>query len=189
MNIIEEKVKRIENIYQAIDSMYEMAKKHYHFDCNGCQTNCCETRFYHYSISEALYLKRGFETLSIIERDRILDKSRQYEKAYEEMSEDNRLMCPLNEKGLCVLYKWRPMICRLHGVPYEVQDVNMSASFHGGCERFMSEMANSNFTYMTFNRTIFYRELSKVEEEIRGLLSLKVPQKKTVAQILLTYFL
>ncbi|MCX8070411.1 MAG: hypothetical protein N2738_07905 [Thermodesulfovibrionales bacterium] len=184
--MIEQFIKRIGNIYEAIDSMYEMVKRHYQFSCDGCKTNCCETRFYHYTISEGLFLMKGFNELNQSEQEGILKRAEQYEESYKNMTEDERLMCPLNIDGLCILYKYRPMICRLHGVPYEVQDITMSASFHGGCERFMSERANSDYTYMTFNRTIFYREMSKIEEEIRSVLSRPTPTRKTVAQILLT---
>lgn len=179
-------VKRIENIYEAIDSIYDMGKRHYNFDCNGCQTNCCETRFYHYTFSEGLYLRKGFYELTKEEQDKIIQRALQYEEVYKKINEDERLMCPLNYDGLCVLYKYRPMICRLHGIPFEVQDISMSASFHGGCERFMSDRANSNYTYMTVNRTIFYREMAKIEEDLRRALSKTTPTRKTVAEILLT---
>lgn len=186
MTSIEHLIDRLKGIYRAIDSTYQSAIDYYRFSCQGCHANCCYTRFFHYTHIEALYLHRGFKGLSPKERAEILQLALDYEETYSKGTDDQAVLCPLNTSGLCVLYEWRPMICRLHGVPYELQDVNGVAQFYGGCEKFMSLNPETLPTYRTLNRTIFYREMANLEGELRKTLGLQAPMPQTVAKILLT---
>lgn len=185
MTNIEQLLNRLKAIYRAIDATYQSAIDYYHFSCEGCQAKCCYTKFYHYTHIEALYLHRGFQGLSDQERSEILKLASYYEETYAKGSDEQAVLCPLNKSGLCVLYEWRPMICRLHGVPYEMQDINGVAHFYGGCERFMSLNPETLPTYRTLNRTIFYREMANLERELRNALGLQAPEPQTVAKILL----
>jgi hypothetical protein len=42
------------------------------------------------------------------------------EEALQEAAAKIRLQCPLNEEGGCVLYEYRPITCRLYGVPQKI---------------------------------------------------------------------
>ncbi len=186
MSYPKQQIKRIQEIYEAIDLSYQSAALYYNFSCNGCIDNCCSTRFFHYTHGEAIYLLQGFYSLDSIKRAAIIELAVRYEEFYSGKDQDMPFMCPLNSQGLCVLYKWRPMICRLHGLPYETQDINLIASFHGGCERFMSLDIQGLPGYRTLNRSIYYREMAKAEAEIRKTLNMPAPQPRTVSSILLT---
>ena len=76
-------------------------------------------------------------------------------------------MCPLNENSSCVLYEFRPMICRIHGVPYELFR-NFKMEYGDGCYRFIMEKENAPKDFR-INRTPF----------ILKLLRLKGSQRKT----------
>jgi Fe-S-cluster containining protein len=182
---IELQISRIREIYRAIDTTYQTIQRHYGFDCTGCQTNCCATRFYHYTHSEAIYLRMGFDHLPEDLKQESLHRAVQYENFYSNGYDYRPFFCPLNINNLCILYDWRPMICRLHGLPYELQDINNNPTFHGGCVRFMAQDMGSIPPYMSLNRTIFYREMAKVESAIRDILGLEPPPPRTVAAILL----
>ncbi len=182
---IEPYIRRIEEIYRAIDTTYQSAQSHYGFDCTGCGTNCCATKFYHYTHAEGIYLRRGFDGLQEGLKHEVINRAIEYETFYLNDNEHRPFFCPLNRNNLCILYQWRPLICRLHGLPYELTDINNNPTFHGGCLRFMSQDRTSLPTYMTLNRTIFYREFAKVEAEIRDILGLQPPPPSTVAAIIL----
>lgn len=180
-------IDRIGKLYSAIDSMYEVAARHYHFDCNSCNASCCQTRFFHYTHAEYMYLKLGFDTLEDSKKDLIKGLAAKYEDYYKHNPEDSRLMCPLNEDSLCILYKWRPMICRLHGLPFETQDINMVATFYDGCEMFMQRKNKEGYVYMTINRTIYYREMARLEQDLRQDYNLGTSNKDTVAGMILRF--
>ena len=52
------------DLYHKMDRRYDEAARHYGFVCSGCEENCCQTKFYHHTYLEYLYLKEGFNTLS-----------------------------------------------------------------------------------------------------------------------------
>lgn len=178
---------KIGNLYSAIDAMYEVAAKHYKFSCEGCNASCCQTRFYHYTYAEFLYLKFGFDALDKSKKEHLKSLSDNYENYYKKNSEESPQMCPLNENGLCLLYNWRPMICRLHGLPSETQDINMVATFYDGCEKFIRQKTQDGYVYMTINRTIYYREMSKIENELRKMHDITQPDRLTVSGMILRF--
>ena len=49
--------------YEAMDRKYNEAGDYYGFNCNGCEDNCCATRFYHHTLLEVLYILNGFNSL------------------------------------------------------------------------------------------------------------------------------
>jgi Fe-S-cluster containining protein len=104
----------------------------------GC-SDCCRSLF-DITLLDALYLKTGFDRLDAGIRARVVDKAKtrlrtlqalwpDFEMPYilnyrpeEEwdilMPEDDETPCPLlAEDGTCLVYDFRPMTCRLHGLP------------------------------------------------------------------------
>ncbi|HCL81606.1 MAG TPA: hypothetical protein DHW81_05080, partial [Nitrospiraceae bacterium] len=179
-------VDRLSEIYRAIDSAYREALRRYNFSCDGCPDNCCVTKFHHHTLVEDLYLEEGLKKLNEAELSAIASRAEDVVKAHKSSGENVEVMCPLNENGSCVLYEYRPMICRIHGVPYQMFKKNMSIEFGTGCLRFVNEKLNENMQYFMFNRTIFYVEMAKVEKELRESLSLGGDYKKTTAEIVLS---
>lgn len=178
---------RLERIYRAIDSLYESARKAYGFGCEGCADSCCLTKFYHYTLVEESYLLSGFATLPPDRKNQVLQRAKVVVKAYESEGEDARIGCPLYEEGLCILYAYRPMICRMHGVPYLTFQHNGSIDYGAGCSRFMSDQVGKDFVFYPFNRTAFYREVAEIERDVRAAAGVKTVPRKTIAEMLLQH--
>ena len=117
-------LERLHDIFAAMDRAYQLVADLYHFNCSGCDDSCCLTRFYHHTLLEYLYLVEGLRTLESDARHAIYEKALTVSAAMEDadrQGEALRIMCPLNRNERCTLYPYRPMICRLHGIPHELQ--------------------------------------------------------------------
>ncbi len=171
---------RLQGIYSAMDQKYSEAADYYGFHCQGCEDNCCLTRFYHHTFLEYIYILKGFETLDAETQQNIRQKSLEVSK---KMNAESRLMCPLNAEGLCVLYAYRPMICRLHGISHELHKPGQHTPiFSPGCEVF-TKLAEGK-SYFKFDRTPFYMEMARLEAELKQTLAVTQKLKMTVAQML-----
>jgi hypothetical protein len=93
-----------------------------------------------------------------------------------------RLMCPLNSESLCVLYPFRPMICRLHGIPHEFQNGAGQRMQGPGCGTF--DQRCSAIQYFKFDRTPFYREMAGLEKEFRQTSGINAKIRMTIAEML-----
>jgi Fe-S-cluster containining protein len=168
-----------------MDREYRTAALHYNFNCNACADNCCQTRFYHHTYIEYLLVQEGFQTLdpagqaeiesgarNVIQRTADLDK----------IGKPVRLMCPLNLDDLCVVYPYRPMICRLHGIPHEFRSGAGQRVQGPGCETF-DERCSAN-PYLKFDRTPFYREMAGLEKEFRQTLGVQGKIRMTIAEMI-----
>lgn len=183
---MEQPLARIAAIFRAIDSMYEAAMRHYRFSCEGCGDNCCTTKFHHHTLIEELYLAEGLKRMDAEKQRELLARAREVVDLHNASPEDARVMCPLNENGLCIVYEHRPMICRIHGVPYETHRQDMSFEYGIGCHRFMAEQVREGVSYFPLNRTMFYVEMAKLEQETRALLSFSGDYRKTTAEMALS---
>jgi len=117
----------------------EMQKEH--GSCIKCEahcSDCCQAVFGLFLI-EAGYLKEHFDKLTDEEKKAALVRCKQAEKSLERLQkllqahEDDpqmkayimsreRIPCPLlNEHQECILYMYRPITCRVYGIPTKVQ--------------------------------------------------------------------
>ncbi|MCD6584194.1 MAG: hypothetical protein J7K96_00380, partial [Desulfobacteraceae bacterium] len=170
-----------------MDQVYDEVAGAYGFYCFPCSDNCCLTRFYHHTVIEFLYLRTGFADLEEHVQEEIRIRSAEVnEKVLQEEAIGNisRVMCPLNIKGLCVLYEYRPMICRLHGIPHEFSHPIKHKIFGPGCHEFDAQCGHEQ--YRAFNRTPFYQEMARLEQCVRGVAGITQKFKKTVAQMLVS---
>jgi len=177
---------RLRTIYLSIDQSYRAVADSYGFECTGCEDSCCLTHFHHYTLLEYLYIHEGYSTL---------DYGKQFEIAYRAMvvHADSlsmekkgiaiRRMCPLNFKGLCLLYDYRPMICRLHGISYELRRPGNNVMSGTGCETFSEQCHEKG--YVKFDRTPFYTDMAELENGLRLKISVRQKLKLTVAQMLI----
>jgi Fe-S-cluster containining protein len=108
----------------------------------ACKTGCseCCRGLFDITLLDALYLKSGFDRLDPVTRASVLDKAKRRllalqdlwpdfaapyilnyrpEEEWEILMPDNdETPCPLlAENGTCLVYGFRPMTCRLHGLP------------------------------------------------------------------------
>ena len=176
---------RLRDIFAAMDPAYIRAAEHYQFQCDGCTDNCCLTRFYHHTYLEYYYLHRCFEKLDPREKDEILVKAGDVCRETARADENDmpvRLMCPLNYDNLCSLYPARPMICRMHGIPHELQKPGSKVIQGPGCSTFDDRCSHK--PYYKFDRTPFYLEMAKLENEFKQTAGLDGRIKMTVADMI-----
>ncbi len=178
--------KRLSTLYAHMDTAWTAAADHYGFHCQGCVDNCCETEFYHHTHMEKHYLLAGLKTLDpgtaekIQTRAAMVCKQRTHAK---KTGETVRVMCPLNSQGLCQLYDFRPMICRLHGIPHELQRPGSPAIQGPGCET--GDPLFSAASYHKFDRTPFYADMASIEMEYRTAIKNPGKIRETIAEMLM----
>ena len=176
---------RLQSTFADMDRQYGTAAEYYGFHCNGCEDNCCRTRFYHHTYLEFLYIHAGLNELAQQKKQEVQSRAalvcRKVEKADEKVT-PVRQMCPLNFDGLCVLYRYRPMICRLHGIPHELRKPGQNAIRGPGCGMFAVQCSDRR--YRKFDRTPFYFAMAKLESELKLAVGLSGKIKMTVAKII-----
>ena len=179
---------RLKQIYAAMDDAYSTAADHYDFTCDGCRDNCCQTRFYHHTIIEYAYLKEGFATLRPETQSEVISRAAIVVDTIEKADvtrEAVRMMCPLNVDTRCILYPYRPMICRLHGIPHELKKPGQDGIRVPGCDTFDSRCSHRR--YLQFDRTPFYGAMAGLEIELKQALDFSAKFKMSVAQMLLNF--
>ena len=178
-------LERLRDIFSAMDQEYNRSTEHYQFQCGGCTDNCCLTRFYHHTYLEYYYLRRGFEKLDSRKKGEILSKAEEVCRDTAKADEKEmpvRLMCPLNYDSLCTLYPFRPMICRMHGIPHELQKPGQMVTQGPGCSTFDDRCSHK--PYYKFDRTPFYLEMAKLENEFKQAVGLDGRIKMTVGEMI-----
>ena len=178
---------RLKQIYVAMDQAYDRAASHYDFTCDRCRDNCCRTRFYHHTVIEYTYIIEGLKTLTTQKQDEVKSRAMiAVDKLArsDDKGEPVRLMCPLNFDERCILYPYRPMICRLHGIPHELKKPGQKTIYGPGCETFDRRCGRSG--YFEFDRTPFYLELAKLEQEAKQALGIAGKFKMTIAEMIVT---
>ncbi|MDA8087436.1 MAG: hypothetical protein M0Z75_12115 [Nitrospiraceae bacterium] len=182
--MIEEELKKLGDLYARMDEEYGRLSAVYGLTCRDCGENCCSQRFYHHTIAEYLYLLEGLKAApdelkqTIVTRARIVVESYSHEL---QAGEIFKLMCPVNFDGLCALYSWRPMICRLHGLPHFFIMPDGVRKTGGGCHRLKGEGKGT----ASMDRTPFYKELAGIEKSLRQQRGFNERFRKTTAQMIM----
>lgn len=156
--------------------------------CRGCCA-CCRGLF-DITLLDAYVLQQGFKTLTVAQQHHVLaqvtDRVQQLQRQWpdfhspyilnrlphlqwQEMPEDDLTPCPLlDADGLCMVYQYRPLTCRLHGIPHI--DI--------GGELFSDSYCTLNFAHcdpLTLNeirgnfRQLFQREVELLSQFSRQL--------------------
>jgi hypothetical protein len=178
---------RISKLYCTMDRAYSDAAHYYAFHCKGCDHNCCQERFYHYTGAEHIYLAHGLATLGPEARTGIFSRADEVMRLYQLRDaslQGGRAVCPLNLEGFCVLYTFRPMICRLQGIPHHIIKPGHPRKSGPGCHVFNEKILPENLSDFGFDHTPFYLEMAAIEIELRNRLKYKGRYKKTVAEML-----
>ena len=161
-------IRRIEELYRKMDSAYAAAAEQTGLTCEGCDgVICCSVDLILHTFIEISYLRLGFKMLQPALQSEVLTKSRWMVDAKREAPHGDRYrtaVCALNFAGACILYKHRPMICRLAGIPHVFTRPDGSEAHSGGCKRFEETLRGQN-PEAKIDRSPFYREMASMELE------------------------
>jgi hypothetical protein len=173
-------------LFSEMDAGYDAAARAYGFRCTGCEDNCCETLFHHHTLAEYLLLQQGFRALADAEKKDVQERAANVQRVLARAGEaGTRIMCPLNRRGLCRLYACRPMICRLHGIPHELNHPVRGTTRGPGCGAFDRQCAGK--ASRPLDRTPFYRKMARLENRLRDSLGFRSRLKMTIADMLLSW--
>jgi Fe-S-cluster containining protein len=181
---MQEFIERTRAIFGAMQGLYDSVAGHYGFGCEGCKDNCCIQRFFHHPYAEYYFLLEGMRqtepglVAEMLTRARVVTDSYMREL---QAGEILPLMCPVNFDGRCALYEYRPMICRMHGLPHRFRMPNGQEQLGGGCNRF-EELHEAG---ERLDRTVVYTELAMIERDLRAAHGLGGRLKKTTAEMLM----
>ena len=173
------------SLYGKMDAAYAGIADSHGFHCSGCAENCCLTRFFHHTLLEYMYLMKGFYDLDQSLQDQVVRQSAQVNAMVDAAvaaGEISHVMCPLNRDGLCLLYDFRPMICRLHGISHEFRHPSGKIVSGPGCAAFESQCDPAG--RMVLDRTPLYRDMAILEGRVREKTGIREKLKMTVAQML-----
>ena len=126
----------------------------------------------------------GFNSLDHHIKKQILIRAQDYCKKTFSQTENItslKIYCPANENTKCLLYRFRPMICRLHGLPHELNRPGAVLVKSPGCN---TGMFNDK-PYIKFDRTPFYIEMAQIESNFRNIINKTGKIRQTIAQILI----
>lgn len=175
----------INRLFAHMDQAYDQTARATRFACCGCEQNCCQTRFHHHTLLEYEYLQSGVGQLSAQQQALVRRRAREaveQTRKLERRNEPAGVMCPLNMDGICGLYAWRPMICRLHGVPHLVRLPDGSIKKGRGCDDFYAQCKKGPLHEL--DRTPLYLEMADLERRLRRHRGVKRKTKMTIAEML-----
>lgn len=159
---------RMEEIYNEMEAAYDLVAKDLRFGCQGCTDNCCDSYFLHHTYAEWSYLWLGIDELSRQKQKEVLEKAHAYIIAAEtamQQGERPQVMCPLNENGLCMVYKYRLMVCRTHGVPAQITRPDGKTISFPGCFRCQEQVKKNGGSPPVVERTAMLTKLAFLEQE------------------------
>ena len=177
----------IADLYRDMEAAYDRTAEKLDFSCSGCPDNCCDSFFLHHTYTEWAYLWQGLKTLESSRLEKITHAASLYLAESETaLARGKRpiIMCPLNAEGLCTLYSYRMMICRLHGVPSSFTRPDGQKLQFPGCFRCQEQTSSKNFTSF-LDRTPFFQRLVNLEIGLLGSRRTAMPKVKlTIAQMI-----
>ena len=165
-----------DNLVSKADQAFERMAGEFE-ECIKCERHCCDCchAVFGLFLIEAVFLKHDFDQLGKEERDAALKRGTEAEKEFEKLERmlkefENdpqmraysmaraRIRCPLlNDDNECILYPYRPITCRVYGIPTMVQGSPRVCGKSG----FKKELS-----YPTFNLDGVHRELYQLSTEL-----------------------
>ncbi len=174
-------------LYARMEASYNLTALQLGLSCEGCPDNCCNSFFQHHTYIEWAYLWEGVNACSHEKRQEILEKAGEYvgqSRILLARGKRPRIMCPLNDDGLCRLYGHRLMICRMHGVPNSFVRPDEETMRFPGCVICQKLYADKEDVPM-LDRTLFYKDLAALEMSFLKLKGTAMPRVKlTLAEML-----
>ena len=182
---------QLQDIYKKMEQDYDKVAQQLHFSCSGCPDNCCDSYFLHHTYAEWAYLWAGFSELAASKQEKLKQRSYEYIeqcKGAKKSGEQPQVMCPLNEEGLCQLYKFRLLVCRTHGVPATMtrpdgQTMRFPGCFR--CQELVEKKYDNSNQAPHVERTPLLRQLVLLESELLNNRRHLLPKvKMTIAEML-----
>ncbi len=176
-------------LFSQMDAAYNRIAAQYGFQCNGCKDNCCRSVFFHHTFVEKAFLLYGFSQMDLKRQKEMRQKGGTYISRTFLGSPTQtiparkslKLMCPLNQDGRCTLYFFRPMICRLHGLPHQLTRPADKTVVRGpGCTAGKFD----DKPYIPFDRTPFYVQMAGIEQSFRKKTGHTRKIRETIAHML-----
>lgn len=120
LDMLENFKKYLEIIETRLLNKYFEAQKDYIHCKEGC-AGCCQEGEYPTSDLELMYLTAGYQKLDKETQD-IVNKNIDEIKAKLANSDDKMYQCPFLINNRCIVYEYRTLICRTHGLLFYVTD-------------------------------------------------------------------
>jgi hypothetical protein len=162
--------KKLSQLYLQMDEAYNHVAASIGLSCATCPDNCCTSYFHHHTYIEWAYVWEGMRSLSHQDQREFVDKAEAYVRRSRMLMVQGlkpNVMCPLNDQGLCQLYEYRLMICRLHGVPNLFLRPDGKEMKFPGCFR-CQELCPKLEEAPVVDRTNLYRDLASLEMAFTG---------------------
>lgn len=172
--------KKYETLVRASDKIFEQVKKDYP-ECVKCVEGCsdCCHALFDIGLVEAIYINHKFrekyqgpqleaflEKFNKIDRQIYKLKKKAYKDRKDGKNEDQilkemaeiRVRCPLlNDSDRCDLYEYRPITCRVYGIPTAIGGHGHTCGLSG-----FKEGKN----YPTANMDVFHKAMLKISQEL-----------------------
>ncbi len=165
-----------DQIVREADKAFQEIKEKYpqYVKCEIHCSDCCYAIFGLFLI-EAFFLKYDFEKLDEKEKKKALERAEKanqdllrIQQRIREFQHDpqminyvlarERIRCPLlSEKNECILYPYRPIICRVYGIPLLIRG-NVRACYKANLKK--------GKKYTTYNLDKTYKELFSLSKEL-----------------------
>ncbi|WP_022661241.1 hypothetical protein [Paucidesulfovibrio longus] len=162
--------RKLAALYKRMGDAYADAATRVGLSCADCEDNCCTSYFQHHTYVEWAYLWHGLNALPEARRQDYLARAEDYAAQARQAldaGERPRIMCPLNDGGLCGVYEHRLMICRMHGVPNVLVKPNGQRVQFAGCFRSQALTREVDDVFV-LDRTPLYRDLARLEMDYLG---------------------
>ncbi|TIH17346.1 hypothetical protein D0S45_06725 [Marinifilum sp. JC120] len=162
--------RKLDALYGRMASVYADTSAKIGLSCEGCEENCCTSYFQHHTYVEWTYLWQGLNKLPEDKRNEYIRRSEDYVHNTKAMLDNGmrpKIMCPLNDDGLCGVYKHRLMICRMHGVVNTLRQPNGRQLSFPGCFK-CQELTKDMDNVPVVDRTPLYKELVGLEMGLLG---------------------
>ncbi|MEW6429427.1 MAG: hypothetical protein AB1568_15490 [Thermodesulfobacteriota bacterium] len=176
---------RLADLYRRMEEAYERVAATIDFSCSMCPDNCCDSYFQHHTYVEWAYLWNGLAELPQATLVRLVERAADHVDGCERSlaaGERPRQMCPLNDAGLCGLYRHRLMICRMHGIPSAMTRPDGRRLEFPGC--FLCQQ-RAGAAAGVLDRTDFYRELVALEGQFLATRRMTLPRLRlTIAEMI-----
>jgi Fe-S-cluster containining protein len=171
---------RYEEIVALADDLFNKVKQSYP-ECIKCKINCsdCCYALFDLSLVEALYInhkiRESFERKDLrqledkantADREVFKLKKKAYNSIQSGTSEDDvlrelatkKIRCPLlNGQDKCDLYEFRPITCRLYGIPFSIGGMGHTCGKSG---------FNEGSKYPTVNMEIIHNKLFEISKDL-----------------------